>query len=383
MRKIIRNLLKKLLYKSTSKSCLSYYKEIIKANPHLAKPAKGENEWLKRWRVYDKNLSPLCYRIFSRYVEGNSEIIPLEYVASIVEPILTPHKYIFYYDDKNNFNKVLPNSFMPKVLLRNIDMLMLDGEYNQIDNIDYFLNNLQNKYDKIVLKPSRLASGKGVQILKRDFNGNLITKNGKKLSIAMLHEDYGANFLLQECLEQSEFMSQFNPSSVNTIRMTTYRDESGNIIVTSSIMRIGAKGSDVDNAHSGGKFCGISSNGKVGNYVCDWLGTKQTKYNGLDFENNNWIVPNFERIKQFAQNISKHIIHHDIVALDIALDKDNAPKLIEFNVGGFGAWAFLMGGHSVFSNMDEQIFKRCYKAYQQLEFYIWTPIHRNSCLRAL
>ena len=215
------------------------------------------------------------------------------------------------------------------------------------------------------------------------LNGNLITKNGKKLSIAMLHEDYGANFLLQECLEQSEFMSQFNPSSVNTIRMTTYRDESGNVIVTSSIMRIGAKGSDVDNAHSGGKFCGISSNGKVGNYVCDWLGTKQTKYNGLDFENNNWIIPNFERIKQFAQNISKHIIHHDIVALDIALDKDNTPKLIEFNVGGFGAWAFLMGGHSVFSNMDEQIFKRCYKAYQQLEFYIWTPINRNNCIRAL
>ena len=108
-----------------------------------------------------------------------------------------------------------------------------------------------------------------------------------------------------------------------------------------------------------------------------------TKYNGLYFENNNWIIPNYERIKQFAQNISKYIIHHDLVALDIALDKDNSPKLIEFNVGGFGAWAFLMAGHSVFSNMDEQIFKRCYKAYQQLELYIWTPIHRSSCLRAL
>lgn len=385
MKNTLRNFQKYCNYKFATKNYISYYKQIIESNPALARPVEGENEWLKHWRTYDKNLSPLCYRIFSRYVNKDCDIIPLEYISSIIEPILTPLKYLSYYSDKNNFNKLLPNHFMPKVLLMNIDRLMFDGDYNLIDRdkIDTYLRDIQNKYNILILKPSRLASGNGVQILKKDNAGNLVNNRGKQLSASMLKEDYNANYLIQECVEQSEFMSQFNPSSVNTIRIATYRDLNGKVHYLSAGMRIGAKGSNVDNAHAGGKFCGISQDGKIGHYVCDWLGFKQSEHNGLYFNNNDWVIPDYEVIKQFAINVSERIIHHDLVALDIALNKDGKPILIEFNVGGFGAWFFLMGGQSIFGGMENQIMQRCYKAYQQLEFYIWQPIHKNHCLRGL
>ena len=86
-------------------------------------------------------------------------------------------------------------------------------------------------------------------------------------------------------------------------------------------------------------------------------------------------------VKDFAINVSNRSIHHDLVALDIALNENNEPRLIEFNVGGFGAWFFLMGGNSVFSGLEDSIMERCYKQYQKLEYFIWTPIHRNQCLR--
>lgn len=59
-----------------------------------------------------------------------------------------------------------------------------------------------------------------------------------------------------------------------------------------------------------------------------------------------------------------------MVALDIALDKDNNPTLIEFNVGGFGSWFFYMGGNSVFGEYTHDIIERCYKDFKSLEYRI-------------
>ena len=378
MKSIVRNILKKRLYRQSVKNYLSLYRQIIKENPDLSIPAPGENEWLKHWRKYDRHLSPLCYRVFSRYVKEGTDIIPLEFVASMVEPVLTPHKYLFYYSDKNNFNKLLPRAFMPQTFLMNIDGLMFDGEYNLLihSEIDAYLKNVANLHNRLVLKPSRQSSGVGVQILRKNDDGVLVNNKGKALSLQMLDEDYGANYLLQECVVQSDYMALFNPSSINTIRIATYRDENGELNYMSAVLRIGAKGADVDNAHAGGMFCGVSNEGKIGNYVCDWLGRKQVKYNGLDFENNDWVIPNYDVVKEFAIKVSERLIHHDLIALDIALSENNEPRLIEFNVGGFSAWLFLMGGNSVFSGLEDSIMERCYEQYQKLEYFVWTPIEK-------
>ena len=78
---------------------------------------------------------------------------------------------------------------------------------------------------------------------------------------------YGQNFILQECFRQSDFTVRFNPSSVNTIRIGTYRDLKGQIHILRAIMRIGANGSEVDNAHAGGMFCGIVKRKSVLEYI--------------------------------------------------------------------------------------------------------------------
>lgn len=39
---------------------------------------------------------------------------------------------------------------------------------------------------------------------------------------------FGRDFIIQECVEQSEYISQFNPSSVNTLRLSMYRSVKDN-----------------------------------------------------------------------------------------------------------------------------------------------------------
>ena len=128
-------------------------------------------------------------------------------------------------------------------------------------------------------------------------------------------------------------------------------------------MRIGAKGNCIDNAHGGGMFVGVDSNGKLGKFVCNWLGETKTIFNNIDFEHNDYFVPNFEEICKFAVNVSEKIIHHNLIALDIALNEENKPVLIESNLGGFSAWFFQFTNGSAFGEYTDEIMEYCYNKY--------------------
>lgn len=343
-----------------------------------------EEQWLKKWRKYDKNLKPNCFRIFSRYVGCTMDIMPLEFIASFVEPVLTPINLRAFYGDKNNFGLILPKEYMPTVYLRNIGGYLFDESYKNmsIRQGNVFITNLSHNVDRIIIKPTNSDSGRGVQMFSSTGSA-FQNKEGEQLSIDYLNGAYGADWMIQQCVKQSDFCTQFNPTSVNTIRIATYRDINGKVHALSAGFRIGAKGAVIDNAHGGGLFCGVNNDGKLTDYVCDVLGRKHTSFNGVDFKGNEFIIPNWEAIRDFAVNISEHIIHHDLVALDIALDIDNNPTLIEFNVGGFGSWFFLMGGNSVFGEFTDEIAERCYKAYHKIEYHILSPLYRKGTHRRL
>ncbi len=358
------------------------FKQIVLKNSEYGKPVPGEEEWLKKWCKYDKHLKPDGYRIFSRLCGYDVNLLPMEFFSSMIEPILTPTKFSYYYEDKNNFQRILTNIAMPATLLRNIDGLFYDEHYKIISSkeIASKLCALCNNYNKVVVKPSRSESGRGVQMF-HNINGTLINKDGERLTFELLNKLYKYNYIIQEAIHQSEDISFFNPTSINTIRVAMYRDMDGNLHYLSSIIRIGGKGAEVDNAHAGGMFCGISEDGKLGNWVCNQYAEKTSLYNGLDFENNPWIIPEFEKIKSFAYDVCSQIIHHDLIALDIALDTDNNPLLVEFNVGGFSAWLFWMAGNSDLNKYSTEIMERIYPQYQKLKYYLISNIHKNDSLR--
>jgi hypothetical protein len=64
-------------------------------------------------------------------------------------------------------------------------------------------------------------------------------------------------YVYQEVIAQHPKMAELHPPSVNTLRIETYRRDQGEVNVISAFARMGAKGSCVDNASSGGCFVGI------------------------------------------------------------------------------------------------------------------------------
>lgn len=189
------------------------------------KKLETEEAWVKKWSVLSKYVNRKFYRTFSKYVGEDINIVPDDICHNIIEPILNPIRYRSLYADKCMFEKFLFNHFTnqvtPRTLLRNINGIYYDENYNELDESEINIDIISDAFDKLIVKPSvDSSSGRNILFFAKNTGGFFLVGNEKeKLSIAFLEETFGKNFLIQECLEQSSFMAQFCNTSVNTLRV--------------------------------------------------------------------------------------------------------------------------------------------------------------------
>lgn len=368
MKKVIKSGVKTILLKWWNYighvSYMRDHKQVISTHPEYNIVKPSEKLWLKKWRKYDSKLSPLSFRIFSNYIGEDLNIFPLELVRTLVEPILSPQQYDAFYNDKNVLGLMYNADIMPVTHLRNINGIFYSSDYEYLN--DGGVNDILALLDTCIIKPTTSASGRGFKKFKR-IKGKLVDKDGTELTYEYMICNYGKDFIIQELFAQSDFMSQFNPTSLNTIRLATYRDvKTGEIHYLRSIIRMGGKGADVDNAHAGGRFIGVDDNGYLGSYVCDNVGNVSTFHNDIDFSMSKFQVPNFENVKNLALQTASRIIHSNLLAFDIILDKDNNPKILEINNSGFGAWLFQFTSGTSFREYTDDIIEYCYNEKNKL-----------------
>lgn len=325
-------------------------------------PAEGEDAYVQKWSVFNKRVEPYSYRLFSRFMGADPCIVPEDIGHVFIEDVLNPRRFRAYYSDKNLFDTTFKASVMPATILRRIggsaildkDFQIVRGEVKQW---------LPNDADRLILKPSiDSCSGMGVTLFVRNGNNFVDSKTGETLDEAYLM-GYGNDFILQAALKQSAYISQFCDTSINTLRLAVYRSVTDEQIhVTAAIMRIGKSGSFIDNAHGGGRFVGIDLHtGELGKCVLDQYGNKSPEWNNIDFETQRFYIPNWEGVIKFAQYIGSCNHHCRLLALDIALDENNVPRLIEYNVDGFGFWVFMYSGQRPFGVYSDEIIEHCLK----------------------
>ena len=171
---------------------------------------------------------------------------------------------------------------------------------------------------------------------------------------------FGRDYVVQKAMNQSPFTRQFCKTSVNTIRMAVYRSVKTNRpYVVNAIIRMGKDGSLVDNAHAGGMFVGVNSEGILGKYVCNQYGEKMTVFNGIDFQTNTYQIPNYDKIKSFAELVASALPHQRLLALDIILDENSEPVLLEYNIRAFSVWLFQFTSGVGFGNFTDEIIEYC------------------------
>lgn len=369
MKKLLKNFFRCLLFKLHQLKHNRFYQHVMKLNQLQNLFVDGEKEWIQYWSQFGVKANPIQYRIFSNYIKPDVRIVPEDICHDYIEPLLNPFRFVGYYADKNIFDKLFPKGVMPKTLLRKMGGFYYDSDYRQINITDYLVTNMigLSPSGRAILKPSIDGmSGRNVHLLIPNASGSLYTADNQVINKDFL-DDFGNDFIIQEAVEQSAYISQFNSTSVNTLRLSIYRSVKDNkCYLTGAIMRIGGKGSIVDNAHSGGCYIGINKDGSFCHEVLDQYGQRRTVFNDIDFKCN-YFYPNWEKVVDFGISICDKILHHRLIALDIVLDKNDQPHLIEFNVLYYSSWLFQYTVGPAFGDFTDEIVEYCLAHKNELE----------------
>lgn len=278
-----------------------------------------------------------------------------------IEPVLNPVAYRAYYEDKNIYDRLFPREWLPATLLRNLGGRWTDADYAPVDMPDDGLfYRLCAPCRRIVVKPSvESGSGRGVRLFTRNDDG-LYRQPGEPevLTCALLTRLYGRDFIVQEALSQSEFMAGFCASSVNTLRVTTYRSvTTEQSVILRIVLRIGSEGSCVDNFPGGGTIVGVHLSGRVDDKAYNEHGHLFPVRHASAASP--LLLPQIEAVGEFALKVARRIDHHRLLALDIALDTDQQPRLIEFNVSSYSLPMVQMTTGPAFGSYTDEIIDYC------------------------
>ena len=343
------------------------YRKLLKiADKNAYKPSKEEvSAYKKRWSGLGYWVDPVYYRIFSNYVKPDVDFVPEDISHNVIETLLDPPMYRGFYSDKNMFDKVLsdiPNA-CPLTLFRRINGFYYDKDYHSITAVtNELLYSFLPKHERIVVKPTvDTSSGIGIHFFEYMRNEWREVKSGSRLTLDYLDEELEGNYIVQIALKQSEFMAQFNPTSVNTLRLFTYRSVKDNQVhVLNAIMRIGRTGSLVDNAHQGGATIGIDlETGELNHFMVDQDAKYFMTFNGIDFEKSTFVIPQWNQVKDFARRIGEANIYHRCLNMDIMIDEMGNPRFIEYNLTQMSVWLFQFNNSSCYGEFTDEVIEYC------------------------
>ena len=361
----IKSLFSTIHYVRKARMCADQYKSYLQELKYENKSIDGENAYIKLWSQLTARVEPYSYRLFSHYMGKVPHIIPDYIGTEILFYYLNPRRYSDFYEDKNTYSSyvLLENAF-PKTYLKRIGAgkILHEDSVEGIEIISSPTLCLQNLgVEMFILKPTvDTCSGEGVMMFKKQ-NERYVSSKGILFSDEFLNE-YGDDYVIQEVIQQHPDLAKFNPTSVNTLRICTYRSVNDELVtVTGALIRIGKSGEVVDNAHAGGCFVGIDlESGNLLHYAGDQYGNKYEAWNGISFSENH-IIPHWPMVKDFAEKIASYNKHSRLLAFDLTVDRFGIPRVIEINVEGFAHWIFQFCGQDVFNGEVQSVIDYCNK----------------------
>lgn len=228
----------------------------------------------------------------------------------------------------------------------------VDSNYNYISRseAEHILNNIGEAF----IKPTTSSqSGQGCAVI--NITNGIDTTSG--LSVSKIIDNLGDNFVVQERLKCHESISKIYPHSVNTFRIITYRwkDE---ICHTPFILRIGANGKNLDNAHAGGIFIAVNDDGTLHKTAFTEFKKQYTKHPNTGFCFEGHVIKGVQEMINAAKRMHASIPQLGIYNWDFTIDENGAPVLIEANVMGGGMWIIQFAhGKGLFGERTAEILR--------------------------
>lgn len=247
--------------------------------------------------------------------------IPEDLFYGTIDFVLNLPKRASHMDDKSLYPLLFPG-VRQAVSLGYISRGHCLSTERQIITPQVLSNQCANEAE-IVIKPSRFTcGGSGIRFCQGSDLPDLLPE-----LIASGHD-----YILQRRLEQHPSMASLNASSVNTIRAMSYLRENGEVVVLSSVVRIGQPGSPTDNVSLGGCSIGIDADGRLKGCAFDHdCHRRMTLPDGRPIPAG-MQVPGYAQVVDHIGRMHPTFAQHRLISWDFAISPDGEAVFIEFNL---------------------------------------------------
>lgn len=323
------------------------------------------------YKSVKRNLSPYFKKhgfdvseLYSKFYSELNGIVSDQYIPSdlyyfYIIPALNRYDFIKAWSDKNFYTKLFLGFNQPKTVLNCINGLYFNN--NQQITKEQAISHLQSQHLSVIIKAA-VGSANGDNIEKMNFS------TMSKAEIDQTLQQFQKNFIVQECVKQCQELADINPSSVNTLRIYTYRTLSGELVVLDNvILRFGGSDSFIDNARGGGAFLGIHLDGSIKEQAFRFYDLN--KYNKNSFNITLEYIPAFQSAISMSLTMHHKLPYFDLVGWDITIDQDLNPLLIECNLVPGGELPQYVSG-TIFGEYTDEVMTRIKDRTQITKTYL-------------
>lgn len=327
--KIVSKLLNRLLRYQEQAADEKSISKIRKSYSRLANQKKLSDKQISEIQDFYRSL--LGYEVpidwhqyfYSRTGNFSKLYVPTSEYKNHIIGRLNVYPLHLAYNDKNMTDITLPHTHQPKIILKNMaGYFYANGKAITKDEALILCKNLGD----VIIKPSLTGRGKGVRKV-HITNG---TVDGRQ-TLNELFKEYNTDFLVQQVIVQHPDMKALNSSSINTIRIVTYR-MGMEIKTVYTVIRIGRKGMNVDNESAGGISAIIHSDGTIGKYAYGAPGIDKIEYTDEGVKLDGYKVPSYDKAIELVKSSHMQLPYFNMIGWDIAIEEDGTPVMIELNL---------------------------------------------------
>lgn len=221
-----------------------------------------------------------------------------------------PTPQIFFHNTKNKFTY---KKDVFEIKTKNEFLSFLEKVFNE------------EKIDSLFCKPIDGGMGQNIFIIYKNSYRNIAD--------SLVDLVLSKAFIFQELILQHESLKKINDTSLNTLRVVTYKNKNNKVEILSGFIRIGRKGAIIDNAHAGGIVLPLNKEtgtlGDEGLQLIDNGGGifYQHPDSGIVF--NNFKIPHYSQVKEIVTKASS-LFKLPLLGWDVAITP-TGPIIVEVN----------------------------------------------------
>lgn len=183
------------------------------------------------------------------------------------------------------------------------------------------------RHDRVMAKVADSLGGDGIQAFATADIRDPEAWRAERLAARQV--------LVEEFLAQHPVMASLNPSSVNTLRIITFRDDRDRVHTLARTLKMG-NGGDVDNFSDGGMYTMLDADGVAHHPAFDGDGRVFSVHPLSGTSIVGFAVPLWDAVNALVERLAREVPEIPYVGWDIAITPDG-PAVIEgnYNTGVF------------------------------------------------